>query len=76
MRNLLDCLMTNRLIPNNKKMELCKIPTTLLRASKNFPGCAPNWPSCWAADFITSLTELRVEKSPLHGGMDWIKVVP
>ena len=22
------------------------------------------------------LTELRVEKSPLHGGMGWIKVVP
>jgi hypothetical protein len=26
--------------------------------------------------FHHALTELRVEKSPLHGGMGWIKVAP
>jgi hypothetical protein len=26
--------------------------------------------------FYHVLTELRVEKSPLHGGRGWIKVVP
>jgi hypothetical protein len=32
------------------------------RGSKKFRRCARRSPSCWAADFITSLTELRVDK--------------
>lgn len=75
MRNLLDCLMTNRLIPNNKKMALQNSHNVTARLKK-LSRPRPTLATVLGSGFHHTLTELRVEKSPLHGGIDWIKVVP
>jgi hypothetical protein len=51
------------------------IQTTATRLKK-LSRLRPTLAIVLGSGFHHALTELRVEKSPLHGGMGWIKVAP
>lgn len=56
-------------------MALQNPQTTSARLKKMSP-LRPTLAIVLGSGFHHGLTELRVEKSPLHGGMGWIKVTP
>ena len=51
-------------------------PRTTAARLKKVSALRPTLAIVLGSGFHHVLTELRVEKSPLHGGMGWIKVVP
>ena len=51
-------------------------PETAAARLKKLSPLRPTLVIVLGSGFHHVLTELRVAKSPLHGGMGWIKVVP
>ena len=57
-------------------MNLKTNPQTAAAQLKKISPLRPTLAIVLGSGFHHVLTELRVEKSPLHGGRGWIKVVP